>query len=164
MANNKSVNIDTIFGKEDVEDIRYVIRLDVLNRVELLNYARKQWLRQSSSKIEDNDYNQIMTELNKRGLAGLNEAILETPCGQKGMCAALKLVTLYREAVARACLRVDATESNNNLVNCSIPDTASIVFHCVQGKDRYDSKEWWNGQQIYTMRVLPCCFVFSFVR
>lgn len=136
-ADDESVNIGRIFGEKEVDNTRYVVRLDVLNRVELLNYVRKQWLGQSffsHSKMEDNEYNQIMIELNKRGLAGLNEAILETPCGQKGMCVALKLVTLYREAVARARLRVDAISNNN--YRRGLQDTESIVFHCVQGKDR----------------------------
>lgn len=153
MGHDESVNIGRIFGEEEVDNIRYVIRLDVLNRVELLNYVRKLWLGRSfisNSKMEDNDYNQIMIELNKRGLAGLNEAILETPCGQKGMCAALKLVTLYREAVARARLRVDATRNNNNGHSHSIQDTDSIVFHCVQGKDR-------TGMLAMLMQLLLGC-------
>ena len=136
---NHSNSIDSIFQGKEVENIRYVVRLDVLNRFELLNYARNEWLRKSSSSKMEDDHNQIMTELNKRGLAGLNEAILETPYGQKGMCVALKLVTLYREALARTLLRVNGrTDSMCQSNDCSsVRDTASIVFHCVQGKDRY---------------------------
>lgn len=139
ITGNRSININSVFQIKEVQNMRYVVRLDVLNRVELLNYARKEWLRKSPSSNMEDDPNQIIIELNKRGLTGLNEAILETPCGQKGMCVALKLVTLYREALARTLRRVDGrTDSSfqNNDGSC-VRETASIVFHCVQGKDRY---------------------------
>ena len=150
-ASSSIVLDDTIF--EDVDNMRYVIRLDILNRKELLRYAQDNWLQQQSSmstirdgllsEIANSDT--IMEELNKRGLAGLNEAILETLSGQLGLCRALQLMTLYREAVVA--LRTATIKKNdssgtrngnrngNNIMNDDDDDT-SIIFHCVQGKDR----------------------------
>lgn len=127
-----------LFGVEgiDVEASRYVVRLDVLNRSELLRYAREQWLGSEANRsavVEENtidDNNQIMNDLNKRGLTGLNEAILETQSGQRGMCLALQLMTLYKEeAAARAAVVAKDIQQRSS-------NDASIVFHCVQGKDR----------------------------
>mmetsp|Transcript_9115 Transcript_9115/g.22631 ORF Transcript_9115/g.22631 Transcript_9115/m.22631 type:complete len:407 (+) Transcript_9115:90-1310(+) len=138
---------DTIFG--NVQIFRYVIRLDVLSRFELTGYARNEWLHSPQATM-----NQVMTELNKRGLAGLNEAILETRSGKSGMCLALKLMTLYREAVANT--RCPATD-NHQTINedetdetQQVPRSASIVFHCVQGKDR-------TGMLAMLMQLLMGC-------
>ena len=149
--NNASqpVTADAIFGKRNVQTSRYVIRLDVLSRSELAGYARNEWLHSPQATT-----NQVMTELNERGLAGLNEAILETRSGKSGMCLALKLMTLYREAVANT--RFPSTD-NHQAINKDetdetqqVPRSASIVFHCVQGKDR-------TGMLAMLMQLLTGC-------
>lgn len=129
-------NTDSARIFRDVFTTRYVVRLDLLNRYELLRYARDQWLalpkkEQSSESgccaptIEE--HNAIVNELNARGLEGLNEAILETKTGKKGLSVALRLMTRYRELVASS-RGIDGNHETNT----------SIVFHCVQGKDRYE--------------------------
>ena len=145
--NNNNNNNNTI-----VEDLRYVIRLDVLDRSELLGYVREKWLSSTVSssatallsavapytdRIEE--AKKIMIELNRRGLAGLNEAILETRSGQKGMCLALQLMTLYRETVAPARNSNDDHDDDNEYnkhETITAQNRHSIVFHCVQGKER----------------------------
>jgi hypothetical protein len=124
---------------DDKNSRRYVIRLDVLNRQELLRYIQNNWLslKKNASFLltpETNSSNHhlashnITEELNKRGLAGLNEAILETKSGQIGLCRALQIMTVYREAIA-------SSSKKNKLSVMDAYDT-SIVIHCVQGKDR----------------------------
>jgi len=162
----------------DAETVRYVIRLDLLNRTELLRYALERWIIPPetatttttttttlalSSRIDINPqlHNAIMTELNARGLAGLNEAILETPSGQNGLCLALQAMTLYREerkvaTTAKTPVTLPTTttasvagqEQHNKEEHTNHKqqkqqhhnerrdDNYAIVFHCVQGKDR----------------------------
>ena len=146
--------IGNIFSPEEVEKFRYVIRLDILNRAELVGYVRDRWLSSSSSSasvppstasstqdVDDDRYNAIMEELNRRGLAGLNEAILETRSGGTGLRLALQLVTLYREACRHRRRRRAAAPGTQALpqrdgLPPKMTTTSSIVFHCVQGKDR----------------------------
>jgi hypothetical protein len=182
VSRDGAIASEDIFGRNNYnnsnvgEDSRYVIRLDVLNRSELLGYVRKKWLSPGLTAASSilvspaeaspppvssaasmptstsaaaspftyriEEANKIMTELNRRGLAGLNEAILETRSGQKGMCLALQLMTLYREAVvARADSETKRSTRSSNDDECNKHETTtqnnhSIVFHCVQGKDR----------------------------
>ena len=144
-------DLSSLFGSEDAGKSRCVIRLNVLNRAELVRYAKDRWLSSSSSsptstqaaasqastntgdKTDDRirETNEVMDELNKRGLVGLNEAILETRSGKRGMCLALQIVTLYREAQPNRGISsfTDGGDGDDD-------PTTSIVFHCVQGKDR----------------------------
>ena len=154
-GNDNDNDINNFFGgnANHVGNSRYVVRLDVLNRAELLGYVRKQWLTNSNGNDnytnfpetekeiganQNHNRNQIMTELNKRGLAGLNEAILETNSGKRGMCLALQLMTLYREATAAgdSSITQDQYQNQNQSSSSSSRSNGSIVFHCVQGKDR----------------------------
>jgi hypothetical protein len=96
---------------------RFVVRIDVLSPSKLKSYISKHWLtpkQRTHSKIfYPNELHQrCMDALNERGLAGLNECILETAKTKLFQC--LETITLYLEA------------HKENLV----------VFHCVQGKDR----------------------------
>eukprot|EP00531_Pseudo-nitzschia_arenysensis_P018822 CAMPEP_0116134218 /NCGR_PEP_ID=MMETSP0329-20121206/10529_1 /TAXON_ID=697910 /ORGANISM="Pseudo-nitzschia arenysensis, Strain B593" /LENGTH=337 /DNA_ID=CAMNT_0003628915 /DNA_START=412 /DNA_END=1422 /DNA_ORIENTATION=- len=135
------------------KNLRYVIRLDVLNRAELVAYAREKWLGSPKATTSTTSWNEIMTEVNRRGLAGLNEAILETRSGKLGMCLALKLMTLYREdrmtSNPKVSLQQQQQQQENSqnyqtINSCTndkydqglVPIDASIAFHCVQGKDR----------------------------
>jgi hypothetical protein len=130
---------------DDDDHSRYVIRLDILNRQELLRYIQNKWLKKKNSassllllapdEESNNDLasSEIITkELNKRGLAGLNEAILETKSGQIGLCRALQIMTSYREAVAI----MKKKKNRNNIDSTTDDDDTSIVIHCVLGKDR----------------------------
>jgi hypothetical protein len=122
---------EKIFEDDDIMNSRrYVIRLDILNRNELLRYIQNNWL--SSSSLKKNNSSALLTEeFNKRGLAGLNEAILETKSGQLGLCRALQIMTIYREAII-----MKKKKKNNNNIQTNDANNTSIVIHCVQGKDR----------------------------
>jgi hypothetical protein len=68
-----------------------------------------------------------MDELNRRGLSGLNEAILEI--GKEPLCLALQFVTVYREQIQQK------QQQQQQQKQCE--DNKKVVIHCVQGKDRY---------------------------
>ena len=102
---------------------RFVVRVDVLSPYLFMSYIEANWLGGTITEkaqtalfrlLDGQKLHELRIEaLNKRGLAGLNEAILET--GKQEICRALKTITLHLEAN---------------------PDD-SVVIHCVQGKDRY---------------------------
>eukprot|EP00545_Synedropsis_sp_CCMP1620_P003392 CAMPEP_0119023828 /NCGR_PEP_ID=MMETSP1176-20130426/30715_1 /TAXON_ID=265551 /ORGANISM="Synedropsis recta cf, Strain CCMP1620" /LENGTH=269 /DNA_ID=CAMNT_0006978969 /DNA_START=150 /DNA_END=956 /DNA_ORIENTATION=+ len=96
-----------------------VMRIDVQPRARIMEYISKSWLSPSQKAMSpmlalfnpDALHEIRMEYLNERGLAGLNEAIMES--GGADLCLALREMTKHLEN----------TDS-------------SIVFHCVQGKDR----------------------------
>ena len=98
---------------------RRVLRIDVLSPTRFFAYATEHWLNPSDRAfagmyriLDPNRLHRLQIDaLNARGLAGLNEAIMET--GKAELCLALKEITIHLEQ------------------HCS-----PIVFHCVQGKDR----------------------------
>lgn len=117
---------------------RYVVRLDVLDPARFMSYVDEEWLiggqqlpggggttayaaaaaataRVLWYRLADGAalHSMRMDALNGRGLAGLNEAVLES--GRDGLCRALQMVTLYREAVAAlpSSSAVTATESSS---------------------------------------------------
>jgi hypothetical protein len=97
-----------------------VLRIDVQPRERMFDYMTKSWLTPAQKTMApmlalfdpNSLHEQQLEALNERGLAGLNEAILES--GGTDLCRALKEMTTHLENF----------------------DT-SIVIHCVQGKDRY---------------------------
>ena len=100
---------------------RFVVRIDILSTPKFMSYIHENWLspiQQAQAVIcnlidDGRKSHEIRIEsLNERGLAGLNEAILET--AKYDLRLALEVVTLHFE-----------TNANS-----------TIVFHCVQGKDR----------------------------
>ncbi|KAL3906624.1 MAG: hypothetical protein SGILL_009194, partial [Bacillariaceae sp.] len=86
---------------------RFVMRIDVLNQPLFVKYCDDTWLSQIDNKkllwykLADGNalHEWRMDELNRRGLAGLNEAILET--GKGYLLRALQIITLYREAATK---------------------------------------------------------------
>lgn len=98
---------------------RVVFRVDVLSPTRFFAYATKHWLNPTDKMFagvyrcfDPNKLHELQIEaLNNRGLAGLNEAILET--GKAELCLALQQITLHLEQ-----------------------QHSPIVFHCVKGKDR----------------------------
>jgi len=110
---------------EDAEDRpqppqRIVLRLDPLHPTQFMRYLEENWLSAGEQvqaalyKVTNGEalHRLRMNVLNRKGLVGLNEAILVT--GQRDLRAALQAMTLYWEQYP------------------GVP----IVFHCVQGKDR----------------------------
>lgn len=100
---------------------RCVVRIDVLSPPKFMKYIDDHWLSTPSEKAQAGWYKLVdgsklhelrIERLNDYGLAGLNEAILET--GQMELCRALQTITLH-------------LEQNPG---------QSAVIHCVQGKDR----------------------------
>ena len=99
---------------------RFVVRINVLSPPRFMSYIEDNWLRVSEKvqatwfrMIDGQKLHELRIEaLNERGLAGLNEIILET--GKRQLCRALQTITLHLEK------------------NPSDP----VVIHCVQGKDR----------------------------
>lgn len=105
---------------------RIVLRIDVLQPERFVDYSNEYWLgennnnnmgflQQLQTAIDGGEglHRRRMDELNRRGLLGLNQAILES--GKADLCAALKSITQFRET--------HGAES-------------PVVIHCVQGKDR----------------------------
>jgi hypothetical protein len=99
---------------------RFVVRVDVLSPARFMSYIEENWLT-GAEKVQSAWYKIVdgqklhelrIDALNERGLAGLNEAILET--GKLQLFRALQTITLHLEA------------------NPNDP----VVIHCVQGKDR----------------------------
>jgi hypothetical protein len=96
-----------------------VMRIDVQPRPRIMEYIGKHWMTPTQRAMSpmlalfntDALHEIRMEALNARGLAGLNEAIMES--GGADLCVTLQEMTKHLEN----------TES-------------SIVFHCVQGKDR----------------------------
>jgi hypothetical protein len=100
---------------------RFVVRCDVLSPSRFMSYIEQNWFSPAEKAqaalfkiIDGQKLHELRIEsLNSRGLAGLNEAILET--GKQEILSALQTITLHLEANA---------------------DDA-VIIHCVQGKDRY---------------------------
>jgi hypothetical protein len=101
-----------------------------------MEYADRHWLSSTTKatqlvfyKLFDGQklHELRMDELNTRGLAGLNEAILET--GKQSLCLALKFITIYLEH-----LQVD--DDDGNVQKAEDRSNKKVVIHCVQGKDR----------------------------
>jgi hypothetical protein len=107
--------------RSNPEHKRFVVRCDVLSPSRFMSYIEQNWLspaekaRSALFKIIDGKklHELRIESLNARGLAGLNEAILET--GKQDILSALQTITLHLEA-------------NKD---------DSVIIHCVQGKDRY---------------------------
>lgn len=101
-----------------------VVHLDVQPRDRVIHYLDTHWLTPPqrawnvACTIFDTErqHRMRMDALNERGLLGLNEAILET--GGVELCRALVEMTRHLESTS-------GTE-----------EYSSVVFHCVQGKDR----------------------------
>lgn len=99
---------------------RCVVRIDVLSPSRFMTYIEQEWLSASEKaqatwfKIVDGQklHELRIEKLNERGLAGLNEAILET--GKEDIRRALETITKHLE------------------INPEHP----VAIHCVQGKDR----------------------------
>ena len=109
-------------GENDTLDSppkKRVLQIDVQPRDRVLRYLDNNWLTKGQRAWNlayvvfdtERQHRMRMDALNERGLVGLNEAILET--GGYDLCVALMEMTKHLEA-----------------------DTSSVVFHCVQGKDR----------------------------
>ena len=103
---------------------RCVVNLDVLSSKGFAEYVEKHWLTSTQERIQVAYFKVVDSEslqsmrvdaLNKRGLFGLNEAILEA--GKSRLCRALKAITLHLE------------RKDNTLHR-------PVVIHCMQGKDR----------------------------
>jgi len=99
---------------------RAAVRIDVLSPPRFMKYIEQNWF-STSEKAEASWYKLAdggklhemrIERLNDRGLAGLNEAILET--GKTELGNALKIITQHLE---------------------ENPDQSAVI-HCVQGKDR----------------------------
>ena len=108
---------------------RYVVRIDILSsKSKFMSYIQQNWL-PSFEKQQQKQQQQVenrallIDKLNQRGLFGLNEIILEI--SKNELCYTLQVITLYFE-----------TKSSTNQSLHSI-SPATVVFHCVQGKDRY---------------------------
>lgn len=122
VAKYDGVNDDDDYDMNDVPPLleKRVLRIDVQPRERIYKYMIRCWLTPAERAMApvltlvDPDALQAicLDALNARGLAGLNEAILET--GGEDLCFALKEMTKHLE--------------NSD---------SSLVFHCVQGKDRY---------------------------
>jgi hypothetical protein len=128
---DKLEQIEQLFLLKPPSHNRFVFRIDVLNQPLFVKYADDNWLRTMDHKklmwykLADGQalHEWRMDELNRRGLAGLNEAILET--GKEYLCRTLQIMTMYREAVMR---QNDAEEVTWH--------DKKVIIHCVQGKDR----------------------------
>jgi hypothetical protein len=100
---------------------RFVVRCDMLSPSRFMAYIEQNWLSPAEKAqaalfkiIDGQKLHELRIEsLNARGLAGLNEAILET--GKEEILSAVQTITMHLEANA--------------------DDT--VIIHCVQGKDRY---------------------------
>ena len=103
---------------------RGMLNIDVLGPKDFALYAERNWLTSTQEIIQLTFYkvvdgtklhNMRVDALNKRGLAGLNEVILES--GKEHLCRALKAITLHLEKKGEDIYR-------------------PVVIHCAQGKDR----------------------------
>lgn len=114
--------IKTIESDQDYHPTndRCVVRIDVLSKPNFLAYIEGNWFtpqeKLEAELLRSTDWKRLRTmrieKLNEQGLAGLNEAILET--GKDGIRRALEALTLHLETNPRH----------------------SAMVHCVQGKDR----------------------------
>lgn len=106
---------------------RHVLRLDPLNPIAFMQYLEVRWMTRRERLavawyrlVDGNAWHDLRIRvLNRRGLLGLNQAILEA--GASHLCQALQALTLHAEA---------CQASSSSL------SYAPAVVHCVQGKDR----------------------------
>lgn len=112
---------------------RHVVQVDVLNPRRFMSYVDAAWLSPfevswyklvSGTKL----HNARIKALNERGLAGLNEAILES--GRQYLCWSLKAITVYREKALSSQSCSSQCDKSTDIKR------DKIVIHCVQGKDR----------------------------
>jgi len=109
-----------IFSSPTSRNERIVLRLDPLGPTKFMAYLEQNWLtswetvQMLSFKLFSGEQLHAlrMNVLNRKGLHGLNEAILET--GGQDLCTGLKAIT-------------ESLETNNS---------RPVIVHCVQGKDR----------------------------
>eukprot|EP00977_Amphora_coffeiformis_P002849 scaffold528_cov165-Amphora_coffeaeformis.AAC.61 len=103
---------------------RGMLIIEVLGPKDFSSYAEQNWLTSAQEIIQLSFYkavdgtklhNMRVDALNKRGVVGLNEVILES--GKTHLCRALKAITLHLEKKGEDLLR-------------------PIVINCAQGKDR----------------------------
>jgi len=117
-----------------VRSKKVILRLDVLSRDKLMNYIEQFWMKDATKSEnkplvatnynaverkenrvqlsnDDDSSNNYIAILNKRGLCGLYEAILQT--GKQKLSIALRAITLNLEQ-----------------------KKGNVVVHCAQGKDR----------------------------
>ena len=119
-SSSSSTSTEDAADRQPQQPQRIVLRLDPLHPVQFMRYLEENWL-SAGEQVQAALYKVTsgqalhrlrMNVLNRKGLVGLNEAILVT--GQRDLRAALQAMTLYWEQYP------------------GVP----IVFHCVQGKDR----------------------------
>ena len=120
----ESVSVADYLRDSAKESKRTILNLDILGPEEFASHAERRWLTSTKELIQLTYYKALDGEkvhkmrvdaLNKRGIFGLNEAILES--GREKLCQALKVITLHLE------------KKGENLYR-------PIVIHCAQGKDR----------------------------
>lgn len=107
-------------SQSDGINTRRVLHIDVLSPSRFMEYASEKWFTPSQKALANmywvfdagKVHEMRIDELNNRGLAGLNEIILET--GKQELCVALQEMTIFLE--------------QNQCDN--------VAIHCVQGKDR----------------------------
>ena len=110
------------FLEDGGDSDRWMIELDPLSADLFMKYLEENWIESPQAQMQLNWFKLTSGDalhtfridiLNKRGLEGLNEAILEI--GGHDLCTALKAITIHLEKQ-----------------NPGSP----VVFNCVQGKDR----------------------------
>eukprot|EP00934_Nitzschia_sp_Nitz4_P006984 Nitzschia sp. Nitz4//scaffold203_size38902//24600//25796//NITZ4_007662-RA/size38902-snap-gene-0.54-mRNA-1//1//CDS//3329541430//6974//frame0 len=94
--------------------LRCVVQIDVLPKKKFLSYIETEWFNEEHRRIQDMSIRRSLRwqYLQQRGLAGLNQAILEVE--PSAIRSALCHLTTYLEMYP----------------------TSTVVIHCVQGKDR----------------------------
>lgn len=111
---------DALLAKEK----RVMLNIDVLGPKDFSKYVERKWLTSAQEQIQMTFYRAVdgdklhemrVEALNKRGLVGLNEVILES--GKAHFCRALKAITVHLEKKGGDLFR-------------------PVIIHCAQGKDR----------------------------
>jgi len=110
---------DNYNDNDNLTKQKRVLRLDVQPRDKVIRYLDDTWLTPSEKALSKMyfvfDAGRLhslrMDVLNQRGLAGLNEAILQV--GKSDLCVALREITRHLET-----------------------QDSGVAFHCVKGKDR----------------------------
>ena len=133
----KELRTDQLYHETELRQFiqaynRHVVRLDIISPNRFMKYIDQHWL-SAAKKVQANLFkivdgyklhNLRIETLNRQGLLGLNEAILET--GKQGLCTALQIITLFLEQ----------SQKRQQGVTPSTQSFDLIVIHCVQGKDR----------------------------
>jgi hypothetical protein len=118
--NHAGMRVFEVDEEYQVTGRRCVVRIDVLSPPRFMKYIEDHWLSNGEKAqakwyklVDGGKLHELLIErLNEYGLAGLNEAILET--GKEELCRSLRTITAH-------------LEQNPG---------QSAVIHCVQGKDR----------------------------